>query len=58
MVLGMKLFVAAKAVVMREDGKVLIVRESSSYVEGTNEGMWLVVGLIRVSRCTMACNGR
>ena len=40
----MKLFVAAKAVVTRSDGRVLIVRESGSYDEGTNEGKWDVVG--------------
>jgi 8-oxo-dGTP diphosphatase len=40
----MKLFVAAKAIVERSDGKVLIVRESGEYDEGTNEGKWDVVG--------------
>lgn len=40
----MKLCVAAKAIVRRPDGKVLIVRESGSYDEGTNEGKWDVVG--------------
>lgn len=40
----MKLFVAAKAVVTNPEGKILIVRESGSYEEGTNEGKWDVVG--------------
>jgi len=40
----MKLFVGAKGLIAREDGKVLIVRESSEYDEGTEEGNWDVVG--------------
>ena len=34
-----RLFVAVKAVVVHE-GKVLILRESGSYKDGTNEGRW------------------
>ena len=40
----MKLFVGAKAVVVRPDGKILIVREGSAYEEGTNIGKWDVPG--------------
>jgi 8-oxo-dGTP diphosphatase len=40
----MKLFVGAKALVARPDEKVLIVRESAAYEEGTNTGFWDVVG--------------
>lgn len=40
----MKLSVAAKALITRKDGKVLIVREASTYKEGTEEGKWDVVG--------------
>ncbi|MCA9362556.1 NUDIX hydrolase [Candidatus Kaiserbacteria bacterium] len=40
----MKLFVGAKAVIQRSDGKVLIVREGSAYEEGTNIGKWDVPG--------------
>ena len=40
----MKLFVAAKAVIQRADNKMLIVRESGSYEEGTNEGVYDVPG--------------
>lgn len=39
----MKLFVGAKAVV-HYNGKVLLVREASSYAEGTEVGRWDVVG--------------
>jgi 8-oxo-dGTP diphosphatase len=42
--LFMKLFVATKAVLMNSNGRVLIVRESGAYDEGTNEGKWDVVG--------------
>ena len=38
-----KLFVATKAFIIR-DGKILILRESSSYLEGTNAGRFDVVG--------------
>lgn len=40
----MKLFVGAKSLIARDDGKVLIVRESNEYDEGTEEGNWDVVG--------------
>ena len=40
----MQLFVGAKGLVSRLDGKVLIVRESTSYKEGTETGKWDVVG--------------
>ena len=40
----MKLFVGAKAIVVRPDGKALIVRESAAYDEGTEAGKWDVVG--------------
>lgn len=40
----MKLFVGTKGLVVRPDGKVLIVRESSAYEDGTEEGKWDVVG--------------
>ena len=40
----MKLFVAAKAIIVNEEHKVLIVRESGDYDEGTNVGRWDVVG--------------
>jgi 8-oxo-dGTP diphosphatase len=40
----MKLFVGAKGLIARPDGKVLIVREGSLYDEGTELGNWDVVG--------------
>lgn len=40
----MKLFVGAKGLVARPNGKVLIVREGSDYDEGTELGNWDVVG--------------
>lgn len=40
----MKLFVGAKGLIVRPDGKVLIVRESGAYEEGTEVGNWDVVG--------------
>ncbi|MEX0918102.1 MAG: NUDIX hydrolase [Candidatus Paceibacterota bacterium] len=39
----MKLFVGAKGVVHHK-GKVLLVRESSEYADGTGEGQWDMVG--------------
>lgn len=39
----MKLFVATKAIIVHE-GKVLILRESGSYGDGTNEGRYDVSG--------------
>lgn len=39
----MKLFVGAKGIVIC-DGKVLLLRESSAYKEGTEEGKWDVPG--------------
>lgn len=39
----MQLFVAAKALV-EHNGKVLLVRESTEYVEGSAAGKWDVVG--------------
>ena len=39
----MKLFVGAKAVVVR-DGKILLLRESTEYDEGTEAGKWDVPG--------------
>jgi len=42
--ISMKLFVAAKAVVVRPDGKILLLRESGSYDEGSKEGSWDVPG--------------
>lgn len=41
--MNVKLFVAAKGIVVR-DGKVLVVRESSKYDEGTRAGEWDVPG--------------
>lgn len=41
-ILGMKLFVGAKSLVVRE-GKVLVIREAE-YDEGTNIGKWDVPG--------------
>ncbi len=41
---AMKLFVGAKGLVARPDGKVLIVREGSQYDEGSELGNWDVVG--------------
>jgi 8-oxo-dGTP diphosphatase len=38
-----KLFVATKAFVVNE-GKVLVLQESTEYVDGTNAGKWDVVG--------------
>lgn len=40
----MQLFVGAKGFIQRPDGKVLIVREGASYIEGTELGKWDVVG--------------
>ena len=40
----MKLFVAAKAVIVRPDGKILLLRESSSYDEGSKEDSWDLPG--------------
>lgn len=40
----MKLFVGAKGLISRPDGKVLIVREGSLYDEGTELGNFDVVG--------------
>jgi 8-oxo-dGTP diphosphatase len=40
----MKFFFGMKALIARADGKVLIVRESSNYGEGTETGKWDVVG--------------
>lgn len=40
----MKLFVGAKGLIVRPDGKILIVREGSSHDEGTELGNWDVVG--------------
>jgi 8-oxo-dGTP diphosphatase len=40
----MKLFVGAKGLIARDDGKVLIVREGNLYEEGTELGNWDVVG--------------
>lgn len=42
-ILSMKLFVGAKGVVHYQ-GKLLLVRESSGYVDGFQEGKWDVVG--------------
>ncbi len=39
----MKLFVATKGLVMRE-GKMLIMREASTYIDGTELGKWDVPG--------------
>lgn len=39
-----QLFVGAKGLVSREDGKILIVREAGDYEEGTQLGKWDVVG--------------
>lgn len=39
----MQLFVGAKGVV-QYDGKVLLVRESSTYTDGSEEGKWDMVG--------------
>ncbi len=36
--------VAAKAVIVNNDGRALIVREANIYVEGTNIGKWGVPG--------------
>ncbi len=36
--------VAAKAVIVNNEGKVLLLREASSYEEGTNIGRWGVPG--------------
>jgi 8-oxo-dGTP diphosphatase len=36
--------VAAKAVIVNDEGKVLILREASTYVEGTNVGKYHVPG--------------
>ena len=41
----MKLRVAAKGIIARSDGQVLLVREAGTiYYEGTEEGKWDVVG--------------
>lgn len=40
----MKLFVGAKGLIVRPDGKVLILREGNGYDEGTELGNWDVVG--------------
>lgn len=40
----MKFFFGIKGVIARSDGKVLIVRESSKYEDGTELGKWDVVG--------------
>lgn len=39
----LKLFVATKALIER-DGKILVVRESSAYKDGTNAGKYDVIG--------------
>jgi 8-oxo-dGTP diphosphatase len=39
----MKLFVGAKGVV-HYDGKVLLIRESAAYLDGSEEGRWDMVG--------------
>lgn len=39
----MKLFVGAKGIVIH-DGRILLLRESSRYVDGTEEGKWDVPG--------------
>ncbi len=36
----MKLFVAGKAVIFNDERKILVVRESGQYDEGTNVGRW------------------
>lgn len=44
----MKLFVAAKAVVQNEEGKVLILREATTYEESTNVGKYDIPGGRRI----------
>lgn len=39
-----KLFVATKAFIKNKDGKILIVRESSKYQDGSNVGKFDIVG--------------
>ncbi len=39
-----QLRVAAKGVIINEKGEVLILREASSYEEGTNVGRWQIPG--------------
>lgn len=41
--MAIKLFVATKAILER-DGKVLVLRESSAYADGTNRAKWDVAG--------------
>ncbi len=36
--------VAAKAVIINQEGKALLLREASTYEEGTNIGKWGVPG--------------
>jgi 8-oxo-dGTP diphosphatase len=39
-----KLFVATKALIENEEGKILILKESSNYEDGSNSDKWDVVG--------------
>lgn len=39
-----KIFVALKAFILNEDGKVLLLQESSQYADGTNAGKWDMPG--------------
>ena len=41
--MDIKIFVATKAFIVKE-GKILVVRESGKYADGTNEGSYDVVG--------------
>ena len=39
-----KLFTATKAVIENPSGKILLLKESKKYDEGTNSGKWDVAG--------------